>query len=106
MIHRNPVDKNYYGHIIDSSNEEKDASCYKITELFEKATKTKITWKMYYVMHAMYDFLITCKEHLMMYNSKPLTRCEIDKFVENILKTFVQLHDKPLFSFMLFCMNM
>ncbi|MFS7901458.1 putative papain-like cysteine peptidase superfamily [Helianthus anomalus] len=48
---------------------KKDASCYKITELFEKATKTKITWKMenchqqsgtwecgYYVMYAMYDF--------------------------------------------------
>ncbi|MFS8018650.1 putative papain-like cysteine peptidase superfamily [Helianthus anomalus] len=101
MIHRNPVDKNYYGHIINSSNGEKDASRYKITELFEKATKTKIMWKIenchqqsgtwecgYYVMHAMYDFLITCREHLMMYNSRPLTRCEIDKFVENILKTF------------------
>ncbi|KAK1419513.1 hypothetical protein QVD17_28685 [Tagetes erecta] len=77
MIRRNLKDKKCYGFIIDSIRKGHTSSSYIITSLLERAVGRKISWQMvkcyqqvdkwecgYYVMKAMYDFVITCKEHL------------------------------------------
>ncbi|KAL8237839.1 hypothetical protein R6Q59_018920 [Mikania micrantha] len=102
MIHRNPKDNKFYGSIIDSINKGKDAQCYPIVDIFKKAIGKSISWHMvncyqqsetwecgYYIMKAMYDFVICCKEHLMMHNNRPLLKDEIDEFIEHTLENFM-----------------
>ncbi|KAL8243412.1 hypothetical protein R6Q59_009670 [Mikania micrantha] len=80
MIHRNPKDNKFYGSIIDSINKGKSAHCYVIVDILQKAIGKSISWHMvkcyqqsetwecgYYVMKAMYDFVICCQEHLIVF---------------------------------------
>ncbi|KAL8217242.1 hypothetical protein R6Q57_024079 [Mikania cordata] len=102
MIHRNLKDNKFYGSIIDSINKGNDAQCYPIVDIFKKAIRKNISWHMvncyqqsetwecgYYIMKAMYDFVICCKEHLMMHNNRPLLQDEIDEFIEHTLENFM-----------------
>ncbi|KAF5776698.1 putative Ulp1 protease family catalytic domain, papain-like cysteine peptidase superfamily [Helianthus annuus] len=102
VIFHNPKNHKFYGYIIDSKKKGKTPKSYIITELFEKATGESIIWQMvncpqqkgdwecgYYVMKAMHDIVISCQEKIILHSEEPLTKQQIDRFVEDTLKNFM-----------------
>ncbi|MFS7987860.1 hypothetical protein Hanom_Chr11g01027791 [Helianthus anomalus] len=43
----------------------------------------------YYVMKAMHDIVISCQEKIILHSEEPLTKQQIDRFVEDTLKNFM-----------------
>ncbi|KAJ0692817.1 putative papain-like cysteine peptidase superfamily [Helianthus annuus] len=102
VIFHNPSNLKFYGYIIDSKKKGKSPESYIIAKLFEKATGENIIWQMvncpqqkggwecgYYVMKAMYDIVISCQEKIILHSKDPLTKQQIDNFVEDTLKNFM-----------------
>ncbi|KAI7740327.1 hypothetical protein M8C21_009254 [Ambrosia artemisiifolia] len=96
------MNHNYYGKIIDSRKKGKTSKCYAITKLCETTTGASIIWQMvncpqqkgfwecgYYVMKAMHDIVISCREKIILHCENPLTTHQIDRFVEDTLKDFM-----------------
>ncbi|KAJ0689257.1 putative papain-like cysteine peptidase superfamily [Helianthus annuus] len=112
ILQHHPVYKTWKGYIFDSrkgkgkgkGKDDDDYSCYEITTLFEQAIEENMTWAKvkrrlqpngwecgYFLMLAMYDFVICNREHMLANKTKMVRQgeIEIDEFVERTLKVFI-----------------
>ncbi|KAJ0649450.1 putative papain-like cysteine peptidase superfamily [Helianthus annuus] len=77
VLQHHPIYNTWMGYLFDSNKSLKEPPDYRITHVFEKAIKKKITWDKvdcrlqpngwecgYCVMMAMYDFVICNREHM------------------------------------------
>ncbi|KAL8251213.1 hypothetical protein R6Q59_034906 [Mikania micrantha] len=102
LLHCHPKDKSWKGHIFDSLGKGKNPSYYVLKDIIDEAIDQKITWNMvncrqqangwecgYCVMMTMYDFVINCREHLLIDNCSLVSQEEVDAFIERTLNGFV-----------------
>ncbi|KAL8266651.1 hypothetical protein R6Q59_003995 [Mikania micrantha] len=104
LLQCHPRDKSWKGHIFDSLGKGKNPSYYVLKDIIDEAINQKITWNMvncrqqangwecgYCVMMSMYDFVINCREHLLIDDCSLVSQKEIDVFVERIYMHFEEL---------------
>ncbi|KAL8269022.1 hypothetical protein R6Q59_002820 [Mikania micrantha] len=102
LLHFHPKDKSWKGHIFDSLGKGKNPSYYVLKDIIDEAIDQKITWNMvncrqqangwecsYCVMMTMYDFVMNCREHLLIDNCSLVSQEEVDAFIERTLNEFV-----------------
>ncbi|KAM0019585.1 putative papain-like cysteine peptidase superfamily [Helianthus debilis subsp. tardiflorus] len=102
VLQHHPIYNIWMGYLFDSNKSVKKPPDYRITHVFEKAIKTKITWDKvdcrlqpngwecgYCVMMAMYDFVICNREHMLVNKTRMVRQSEINEFVERTLKVFI-----------------
>ncbi|XP_022029455.1 uncharacterized protein LOC110930461 isoform X2 [Helianthus annuus] len=102
VLQHHPIYNTWMGYLFDSNKSLKKPPDYRITHVFEKAIKEKITWDKidcrlqpngwecgYCVMMAMYDFVICNREHMLVNKTRMVRQSEINEFVERTLKVFI-----------------